>query len=106
MEVAEVDTEVAEVDTEVAEVDAEVAEVDAFGDDDDDNVGVDVDCPICDPVATFVAAVELGSELWVGLGTAGLVPTGTGFVRSVGVGSERVCERTLNDAAAAAALVS
>ena len=82
----------------------EVAEVDAFGNDDDDNV--DVDCPICDPVARFKAEVELGSELWVGLGIAGLVPTGTGFVRSVGVGSERVCEKALNDAAAAAELVS
>jgi hypothetical protein len=80
-------------------------EVDTFEDDDGD-VNVDVDCPICDPVAGFKVEVGLGSELWVGPGTAGLVPTGTGFVRSAGVGSERVCERELNDSAAAAALVS
>lgn len=78
-------------------------EVDASEDDDDD---VDVDCPICDPAAGFKAEVELGSELWIGPGIAGPVPTGTGFVRSAGVGSERVCERELNDADAAAALVS
>jgi hypothetical protein len=34
------------------------------------------------------------------------VPTGTGFVRSAGVGNERVCEKELKDADAAAALVS
>jgi hypothetical protein len=63
-----------------------------------------VACPICDPVFGF--KVEVGIVLWVGPGTGGLVPTGTGFVRPAGVGSEIVCERALNDAAAAAELVS
>jgi hypothetical protein len=79
-------------------------EVDAFEDDDDDDV--DVDCPTFDPVAGIKAEVEVGSALWVGPGIAGLVPTGTVFVRSAGVGSERVCERELKEADAAAALVS
>lgn len=98
-------------DTEV-----ELEEVDAFDDDVEEVVDSSekvcpipaselvVDCPISDPVFTF--EVEVGIELWVEPGTAGLVPTGTGFVRTAGVGSERVCERELNDAAAAAELVS
>jgi hypothetical protein len=65
-----------------------------------------VDCPICDPVFGFKVEVGVGIELWVEPGTAGLVPTGTGFVRAAGVGSEIVCEREVNDAAAAAELVS
>lgn len=48
----------------------------------------------------------MGIELWVDPGTAGLVPTRTGFVRTAGVGSEIVCEMELKDAAAAAELVS
>jgi hypothetical protein len=63
-----------------------------------------VECPVCDPV--FTLEVEVGIELWVEPGTAGLVPTGTGLVRTAGVGSEIVCETELNDAAAAAELVS
>jgi hypothetical protein len=100
-------------------------EVDAFDGDDDDVEGVvafdddveevvdrdEEDCSVpppelvvnC-PVFTFV--VEVGIELWVEPGTAGLVPTGTGFVRTAGVGREIVCEMELNDAAAAAELVS
>jgi hypothetical protein len=95
-------------------VEVEGEEVDAFDDDDvedvvalDDDVEwveLDADCPISDPV--FGLKVEVGVELWVEPGTAGLVPTGTGFVRTAGVGSVRVCERELNDAAAAAELVS
>jgi hypothetical protein len=102
-------------------------EVDAFDDDDDDDdvegvVALDddveevvdwdeEDCPVPPPelvvdCPVFTFEVEVGIELWVEPGTAGLVPTGTGFVRTAGVGSEIVCERMLNDAAAAAELVS
>jgi hypothetical protein len=57
-------------------------------------------------VPTCAFEVELGTELWAALGTAGLVPETTGFVRAAGVGSESVAEREWNDDDAAAELDS